>query len=149
MCIHAFSFFFSCEKLRSSGSRGAQDFSSTAKVSFSRVSRDPGSECHRLSHPGQVGEGVCWDSYRLLLSHPECTAASQTLGPRSLMARYACVNIIWLREGSQCHKFSSVFQIARELHRGLLGEHAGSPSLGGDAASGVRSGRLREPAPAR
>ena len=64
------------------------------------------------------------------------------------MARYACVNIIRLREGSQCHKFSSLFQIARELQRGLLGEHAGSPRLGGDALGGVQcSGRLKEPAP--
>ncbi|CAL8313081.1 unnamed protein product [Gadus morhua 'NCC'] len=39
-------------------------------------------------------------------------------------------------------------EIARELQRGLLGEHAGSPRLGGDALGGVQcSGRLKEPAP--
>ncbi|CAL8323310.1 unnamed protein product [Arctogadus glacialis] len=79
-------------------------------------------EHHRLGH--QVGEGVRWDSNRLLLPLPRMH--------RSVPDFWAV-----LAHG----------EIARELQRGPLGEHAGSPRLGGDALGGVQcSGRLREPA---
>lgn len=44
---------------------------------------------------------------RPLLPGPECNAGTQTIGPHSLRARYACVNIVWLTEGLKRSKFSS------------------------------------------